>query len=67
MFVGACAGGSPDAGSTCDILDRASVKLEHSLEILNDTTLSPRNLENEEIRFVKSRDWTSGFYRECSG
>jgi len=61
-----CAGSSQDtgsnAGSTTEILDRAALQLEHSLEMLGDTTLSPRTVENGEIKFVKSKDWTSGFF-----
>ena len=66
VLTGACSGSNPDSGSdavsTTHILDKATVKLKHSLEQLSDTTLSPRTLENGEIKFVKSKDWTSGFF-----
>jgi len=43
-------------------LDDALVKLGAALERLNDTTLNPRTLEDGNVRFVPSRDWTSGFF-----
>lgn len=65
LLVG-CAGSSPDntsdAMNTTHILDNAVVKLKHSLEMLGDTTLSPRTVEHGELQLVESRDWTSGFF-----
>jgi len=45
-----------------DQLDEAEVKLETALEWMNDTTRNPRTIEDGEVKFVRSRDWTSGFF-----
>ncbi|MCK5136784.1 MAG: glycoside hydrolase family 88 protein [Bacteroidales bacterium] len=66
VLAGGCKGGSvyddPNAAGSTQILDHARVRLQHSLELLGDTSLSPRNVENGAIRFVESKDWTSGFF-----
>ena len=62
MLVGGCTAGSSDDLSTTDLLDDASIKLEQSLEMLNDTSRNPRTVEDGALKLVASRDWTSGFF-----
>ena len=60
LVAGACSSSKKEITSATDILDNASLELERSLVSLNDTSLSPRNLENGTLKLVPSRDWTSG-------
>ncbi len=62
LIAGSCATSTTDEWNASDKLKEASIKLGKSLEMLNDTTLNPRNLENDVVGFVRSRDWTSGFF-----
>lgn len=63
LITGACANEmQEEVPTTSEIFDEASVTLKRSLLMLNDTSLSPRNLENGTLRLVPSRDWTSGFF-----
>jgi len=45
-----------------ELLLNAAKRLEKALITLNDTSLNPRSFESGKIRFVPSRDWTSGFF-----
>jgi len=45
-----------------EVLQRAEIQLEKSLEWFGDTLQSPRNMENGVVRLVPSSDWCSGFY-----
>lgn len=64
LVLASCSGPnvSQESVDVTEILDDASRKLEESLAMLKDTTLNPRSMEGDSILFVKSRDWTSGFF-----
>lgn len=62
MMTGACSTKNKDLPSTSEVLDSAGRSLERSLVLLNDTSMNPRTLENDTLRLVRSRDWTSGFF-----
>ncbi len=65
FFVCACSSAkkSPDKE---DLVSHASKQINYALEIaapLRDSvSVSPRTIEGGELKLVKSRDWTSGFF-----
>ncbi len=61
-LIWSCSPDSPDTQDASSVLDAAANDLKQSLELLDYAELNPRNLEKDSIRFVPSRDWTSGFF-----
>jgi unsaturated chondroitin disaccharide hydrolase len=62
----ACNHSSTDPSSMAEeSLDVAAQQLSLSIESLGDTDQNPRTAENDVLRQVGSRDWTSGFYPGC--
>lgn len=62
LLAGSCSSPETDIISASEEIDRAIPILEEALQMLNDTSLNPRNLEEEKLRCVQSGDWTSGFF-----
>lgn len=48
------------------LIDRISQKVDDGIIAYTNKDLNPRNIEeNGDLRYVESRDWTSGFYPGC--
>ena len=62
-LIAACAPKQVHPLNPEDQLSEASEILSEALKVLNDTSRNPRSLEeNGELRLVRPRDWTSGFF-----
>lgn len=62
VTLGGCSGDHKENSNVDDQFHAASISLSNALSFMNDTTLNPRSLQNESVRYVKSGDWTSGFF-----
>jgi len=62
VLAGSCSSSKTETFSATAELDRAIPILQNALHMLNDTSLNPRNREEDGLRLVQSGDWTSGFF-----